>query len=811
MPRAKGFAILSIMLFGLYKPAMNAHGKTYHDTHETRSLIQLSDAIYFSSYNDHNTAMRAWNEHKSNIPILYLFKPLIIGDDLTGTVSLLAVIEKNDIPANVRHKILQDTCATIINTGLKCSAKKIGKAPIEKVQEFQDEADFNTNNHEISNAAMRAAYDLVKARYETAIYEGHEDDLDQGALTQDAVNAAAQAAFDGFIQKQGISNLHDDEEYETMRGFFLQSFKKAAAKSMQSVGKSFVRDITSGGNFKSLAVRSELLKSVDENIASAFIDTGLSAARNSQYAFLRNLEVSYKLRDGIKPELSLLTVQPIKSWQDNKHNLFAQAAFSKEGRRTNYSAGLAYRYLPPSEKYVVGANIFMDYQRPYGHRRASFGLDYQTSLWGASTNYYQGLTGWRDARTGYEERSLDGYDIELIGRLPFLPAVQIAGKSYRWQSFNQEDIVGQELQVEYSPIPALTIEASVNDENSRDTALGVGVRYNYIFGAPHDYMYDWNEQFRQKSASEYIFRKVRRENKIRVEERIDTDFAIEGVTTSPVDGATGVSVGTDITLTFPETIQAGSGSITITDTTDGSGNITIPVTDPRVVISGNIVTIDLSAQILEFLTDYQVTYPFGTFQSSAGQPSAALEAGELDFQTIVDPTAGFPVATNSVAPGGTVNNFEPATDVGTWRTIIDVTASPDGVIFESGATGQGIAASFTGANLLFGAGDGSSTTTNGDTIFGSYPISSISEGRHHFVFVADPDAPAEIGVYIDGIRVINESIPGSMQAGEWAGTNNAGYGVVNSSIRAGVDTSSINGATLISNLDFFASTAPAGF
>lgn len=811
MPRAKGFSILTMMLFGSSMPAMNAHASTYYDTHHNKSLIQLSDAIYFSNYSDRNTAMQAWNKHKTNIPVLYLFEPLIIQDSYTGDVDLLAVIEKDNIPANVRHKILQDTCETIINMGFECSAQKLSKAPTKPRQQDFNQSNLFSDNDELSNAAMKAAYDVVKERYEVAIYEGNEDGLDQGTLTQEALNAAAQKAFDSFMKERGWNSSHGNEEYEGMRGFFLQSFKKAANTSMKSVGRSFVRDITSRGNFKSLAVRSEILNNVDENIASAFIETGLSAAKNSQYAFLRNLEVSYKLRDGIKPEFSLLTVQPIKSWQGNKHNVLAQAAFSKEGRRTNYSAGLAYRYLPPSEKYVVGANMFIDYQRPYGHQRASFGLDYQTSLWGASTNYYQGLSGWRDARTGYEERSLDGYDVELIGRLPFLPAVQIAGKSYRWQSFNQEDIVGQELQLEYSPVPAYTIEASVNDENNRDTALGVGVRYNHIFGAPRSYLYDWNEQFRQKSASEYIFRKVRRENKIRVEERIDTDFAIEGVTTSPADGATGLSVGIDITFTFSEAIQAGNGNITITDTTDGSGDITIPVTDPRVMISGNTVTVDLSAQLLEFITDYQVTYPFGTFQTSAGQPSAALEAGELDFQTIADPTAGFPAATDSVAPGGTTNNFEPATDIGTWRAIIDVTATPDGVIFESGATGQGIAATFTGANLVFGAGDGSSTTTNSDTIFGTYPISSISEGRHHFVFVADPDAPAEIGVYIDGIRVINESIAGSMQSGEWAGTNDAGYGLVNSSIRAGVDSSAINGATLISNLDFFASIAPAGF
>ena len=187
--------------------------------------------------------------------------------------------------------------------------------------------------------------------------------------------------------------------------------------------------------------------------------------------------------------------------------------------------------MPESEDYVVGSNVFVDYQRPYNHLRGSLGIDFQTSLWGASANYYKGLSDWKKARTGFEEISLDGYDLELAGRMPFLPALEVSGRSYVWQSLEgADDIKGNEVRVEYSPVPAFTIEGLWNNEESRDTEYGLGLRYNYTFGAPADYLYDWNEQFRQKSASEYIFSKVLRENKIRVQERIDATAA----STTPV-------------------------------------------------------------------------------------------------------------------------------------------------------------------------------------------------------------------------------------------------------------------------------------
>ena len=870
MLQAHGLVVFSFVLLGISVPTKYIFAQS---SQTKQSLSQLPSALYLSDFKNKNDAMSTWERYKSHVPILYLFQPFTINAPSSGNVSLIAMINKVDIPPRAANQILLDTCEAIQQNGHACSQFQLNMGTFEKrptqsidlnasqhgnsrtsdltslnlaiprqstqsntnqralsKEEVPLSTEDNINNNEfkdstISKAAMKAAYDLVKNRYESAIYRAQIDGADSIdmqindglALTKDALSTAAERAFEKFLQENYRNNNFEGQSYDGLRGYFIKSFKQAATTSIKSVGKSFVRDLTSDGGFRSLSIRSEILSDIDENLATALIDTGLTAAKNSQYAFLRNLEVSYKIREGLKPEYSVLTLQPLGSWRENKHNVFAQAAISREGKRNNVSAGLAYRYMPPSEEYVVGANAFLDYQHPFGHQRASVGLDYQTSLWGASTNYYKGLTKWRDSNTGFEERSLDGQDIELIGRMPFLPALQVSGRAYRWQSFEQDDIKGQEVQVEYSPVPAFTIEALINDENGRNTEFGMGVRYNYVFGAPDEYLYDWNEQFRQKSASEYIFKKVRRDNKIRVEERIDAEYANANLVapgllaTSPVNGATGQSVGVNVSFTFDQDVQAGAGNIVFTDLTDGSDDFTIPVGDARVSIVNDTVTIDLSAQLLDFSTNYEVTFASGVFQDLSGNSAASLNVGDLNFQTVVDPTAGFPAVTVSMAPGTTSGSHENAQDPGTWRTIIDVGAAPDGVIFESGATGQGIAASFSGVNLVFGAGDGSSAATNGDTIFGTYPIASIPQGRHHFVFVADPDAAAEIGVYIDGIRVITETIVGGMQGGEWAGTNGAGYGLVNSAIRVGVDTSNISGATLISNLNFFTNTVPADF
>ncbi len=705
--------------------------------------------------------------------------------------------------------------------GLSIAADMSGPEDMQR----SDAADLDAGADDtVAQAAVRAAYELVRNRYEGAIQQaqmnGGEFDpnsYDARELSQEALNHAAQRAFEKFLSENYDLRSFEGRTYDGLQGYFVTSFKHAAASSIKSVGRRFVRDVTSGKDFKSFAIRSEILNELDDEVAKAFIETGLAAAKNSQYAFLRNLEVSYKIRRNNNPEFKLLTLQPLYSSEGRKHNLFAQAAYAHEGSRNNFTAGLGYRFMPEHQGYVVGSNVFLDLQRPYNHLRASAGLDFQTSLWGASANYYKGLSDWKNTTGVLQERAQDGFDLELAGRMPFLPALEVFGRAYRWQGFDaEEDTDGKEFRVEYSPVPAFTLEGLVNDEEGRDTEIGLGLRYNYTFGAPSDYLYDWDEQFRQKSASEYIFRKVSREDTIRVQERVDPNaapsFIPAGLTAfSPVNGATDVSVGTDISITFDQDVQAGTGNITITDLTDATGTFSIPVGDARVQIVNDVVTLDLSAQLLEFSTNYEVTFPSGTFQDLNGNPAASLSSGDYSFTTVVDPTAGFPAPTVSVAPNTTVSNFEDAQDVGTWQTTINVGATPDGVIFESGATGQGIAASFGGGNLVFAAGDGSSTATNVDSIFGSVTIASIPQGLHHFVFVADPDAPAEIGLYIDGIRVITETIAGSMQSGEWAGTNGAGYGLVNSSIRNGVNSNALTGATLTNNLSFYTNVAPISF
>ncbi len=103
-------------------------------------------------------------------------------------------------------------------------------------------------------------------------------------------------------------------------------------------------------------------------------------------------------------------------------------------------------------------------------------------------------------------------------------------------------------------------------------------------------------------------------------------------TFSPVDGATGVSVGSNIVLEFSEVIQKGSGAIEIrSDSPVGTVVASYNVaTSSNITIAGNALTINPSADLANG-THYFVTFSDGSVKDLAGNSYAGTTS--YDFMT----------------------------------------------------------------------------------------------------------------------------------------------------------------------------------
>ncbi|NEQ95214.1 MAG: hypothetical protein F6K30_00505 [Cyanothece sp. SIO2G6] len=123
------------------------------------------------------------------------------------------------------------------------------------------------------------------------------------------------------------------------------------------------------------------------------------------------------------------------------------------------------------------------------------------------------------------------------------------------------------------------------------------------------------------------------------------------MTYGPADNATEVAVNADLTLTFSEAIQLGSGNILIKALSDNAIAATIDVATVALTGGGTVATINPPTDLADD-TVYYVEIPTTAFMDLAGNPFAGISANSTwNFET-VDQTAPA-IATLSPANNGT--------------------------------------------------------------------------------------------------------------------------------------------------------------
>ena len=121
----------------------------------------------------------------------------------------------------------------------------------------------------------------------------------------------------------------------------------------------------------------------------------------------------------------------------------------------------------------------------------------------------------------------------------------------------------------------------------------------------------------------------------------------------PAADATDFPINSNIILTYSEAVQAGTGNITLTPMGGGTA-LTIAVTDAQVSISGAVVIINPSADLMPSI-EYTLSIPAAAIQDLANNPAAILDltfttaatadstAPTLSFSVPAADATGFPV------------------------------------------------------------------------------------------------------------------------------------------------------------------------
>lgn len=237
-------------------------------------------------------------------------------------------------------------------------------------------------------------------------------------------------------------------------------------------------------------------------------------------AFLRNLEVEAAWGPGRRPSLSAETIDALFQSAALDHTLFLEAALRTDFSETTLNAGLGYRYQAPGSGWILGLNAFYDRAVPAGHQRMSLGLEAATSQFTLFANHYQALSGWADAKPGYQERPLSGWDAGIAGELPWLEDLHLSLAAFHWERRTEKDKTGIRLMADYGIGAGLDIGGSF----AADDAGGVeaGLRLTYQFGAQA-----FGGDGPEAAGRDRRLAFVNRENLIRTEEReVPRDYAV---------------------------------------------------------------------------------------------------------------------------------------------------------------------------------------------------------------------------------------------------------------------------------------------
>ncbi|MCB9964850.1 MAG: inverse autotransporter beta domain-containing protein [Rhodospirillales bacterium] len=498
----------------------------------------------------------------------------------------------------------------IVSAGFSAWANSEPFSNATSINQEEGFDDPNTRN-------VLRAFDIMQAVGEASNSGiGDEEALRQAcAVFNESSGTALRTFMDTQVDKSSATSNFSNSKIGSV---IVYQGESALASSLSSACAA----LTGQGNGEiASGFNTENLKDMAAGMA---FEEGLGFIKSSGLPFTGNLEVSGNIFGDGGAGWEILTVQPL--WHDaaKQNHIFTQLSWNRTNERKGYAegdtinAGLAYRRLSDDRKILYGANVFFDHARQRNHNRMSIGADIQTSEIGVVANKYIPLSDWKSVDPYLEERSSNGFDLELQGRLPEYPAWQMNLKGYQWSSnedMEQENTWGYNAGLQWNPVNSLVWEAGLRNEQDADPQFRTSLRWVYKFGEPLENM--WKEPIKLASMEERVYDKVRRENAMRVEQRIK-DSALVSVTESvgantaiTRDGTISLATGQELPLPFTVNVSAAGGSV-VRLTFRNGGVLTIGAGSSVEVDINSITLISGVLQYVSGSTNVTINVPGGT-------------------------------------------------------------------------------------------------------------------------------------------------------------------------------------------------------
>jgi len=241
--------------------------------------------------------------------------------------------------------------------------------------------------------------------------------------------------------------------------------------------------------------------------------------------WLERTDFSIKFEETFKPLWTIETIQPFYQTPDTlRHTIFFQGRYAHDSATDTVNAGLGYRYLHPSEYWLLGVNSFYDHEFEHRHERASIGGEILGQFASVHGNFYNALSGRRfftePGNISVTERALDGWDVEGQMQVPFMPWMYLGVKAFEWNGKTRSDLDGLQYSLNLNITKNIEVDMGYIDDNeSENKFIKIGFNYGGPKRIEHTMVKNFimPKFFTNRNLKNQTLQKVRRNHNIVVE------------------------------------------------------------------------------------------------------------------------------------------------------------------------------------------------------------------------------------------------------------------------------------------------------
>ena len=194
----------------------------------------------------------------------------------------------------------------------------------------------------------------------------------------------------------------------------------------------------------------------------------------------------------------------------------------------NFGGG--YRRLILNRAWLLGGNMFYDFESEHAHSRIGLGAEALSAFAELRSNVYIPTSGERTVEENAGgvtyERAVNGFDMEIGAPVPYYSRVKLFGGFNWYDQPHFKNRYGWTLRAEYKPVPFIVIDGTASDDTKTNVDWGMKVVLRIPLGGNVEQLRSPAQldptMFPESDASIHLWDLVERHHEIVVERRLQT-------------------------------------------------------------------------------------------------------------------------------------------------------------------------------------------------------------------------------------------------------------------------------------------------